>query len=271
MSQSMVSYANAPRLMAAAVALVAALLVAPLTGATSAQAAEVKLVVANGMQPVLEELRPRFERASGHTLKLLFVTGGSVPKRATEEDAVDGVVATQAGIDALAKDGRLAPGAVAALARAGISVAVRQGAARPDITSPESFKQALLAARAVTYLDPKDGGASGIHFAKVLERLGIAEAMRPKTRLAPNTGAVGALVATGEAELGVLQYQLLFAVPGIEVVGPLPGDLQSSTVFSAALMSGAAAGDASRALLAFLRSPEAAAVIKAKGLEPAAQ
>ena len=156
------------------------------------------------------------------------------------------------------------------VASTGISVAVRKGTPKPDISSPEAFKRALLAAKSITYLNPADGGASGIHFAKVLDRLGIASEMKAKTVFASKAGAVGPMVANGEAEIGVLQFQLLFSIAGIEIVGPLPGDLQDGTVFSAAIMSGTRDAEASKALISFLRAPEAAAVIKAKGMEPAA-
>ncbi len=136
------------------------------------------------------------------------------------------------------------------------------------ISSPEALRRTLLAAKSITYLNPADGAASGIHFAKVLDRLGIASEMKAKTILAPKIDAVGAWVAGGEAEIGVLQFQLLFSVAGIEVVGPLPGDLQDTTVFAAAIMNGAADSAAARALVDFLRTPEAATVIKTKGMEP---
>ena len=132
------------------------------------------------------------------------------------------------------------------------------------------MKRALLVAKSISYLNPADGGASGIHFAKVLDRLGIAGDVKSKTVFAPKAGAVGALVASGEAEFGVIQYQLLFSIPGIEIIGPLPGDLQDTTIFSGAIMGRATDREASRALINFLRSSEAVAVIKAKGMEPGA-
>ena len=132
----------------------------------------------------------------------------------------------------------------------------------------EAFKRTLLAAKSITYLNPADGGASGIHFAKVLDQLGIAAEMKPKTVFAPKASALGGMVANGEAEIGVLQFQLLFSVPGIEVIGPLPGDLQSTTIFSAAVVSSSKDVQAGQTLINFLRSPEAASVIKAKGMEP---
>ena len=150
-------------------------------------------------------------------------------------------------------------------------MAIREGAARPDITSPEALRRTLLAAKSITYLNPADGGASGIHFAKVLDRLGIANEMKPKTVLAPKAAAVGAGVANGEAEIGVIQYQLLFSVPGVQIIGPLPGDLQDTTVFSGAILSATNDLAAAQARISFLRTPEAVAAIKAKGMESGAR
>jgi molybdate transport system substrate-binding protein len=226
-----------------------------------AEAAELKVLSAIGMQSVMEDLGPKFERASGHKLVMAFATGGATVKRARDGEPADGLV----------KDGQVAADTVTALATTGISVAVRKGAANPDISSPEALKRALLAVKSLTYLNPTDGGASGIHFAKVLDRLGIANEMKPKTIFAPKAAAVGPLVANGEAEIGVIQYQLLFSVPGIEVIGPLPGELQDTTIFSGAIMRGTTAREASSALINFLRSPEAITVIKAKGMEPSAR
>lgn len=234
-----------------------------------AQAAEIRILCANGMQAVMEDLVPRFERASGHRVSIMFATGGAATKRASDGEAVDIVIAPQPGIDTLIKAGKVPAGNVAALASAGISVAVRKGSARPDISSPEALKRALLAAKSIAYLDPKDGGASGVHFAEVLDRLAIADVVKAKTIFARKADAVGAMVAKGEVELGVLQYQLLFSVPGIEIIGPLPGELQNATVFSAAIMAGAQDADASQALTVYMRTPEAMAVIREKGMEPA--
>jgi molybdate transport system substrate-binding protein len=235
----------------------------------TAESAEVKVLCANGMQTVMEELAPKFERAAGHKLAITFATGGATVKRAQGGEPADVVIAPQPGIGILVKDGKAAADNATAIASTGISVAVRKGTPKPDISSPEALKRALLAAKSITYLNPADGGASGIHFAKMLDRLGIANEMKSKTVLAPKAGAVGALVANGEAELGVIQYQLLFSIPGIEIVGPLPGDLQQTTVFSAAIMVDAKEAEAGKTLLKFLLAPEAAAVIRAKGMDPA--
>ena len=236
----------------------------------AAESAELKVLCANGMQTVIEDLAPKFERATAHKLAITFATGGATIKRARDGEAADVVIAIREGIDGLVKASKAVAGTAARLASTGISIAVRKGAPKPDISSPEALKRTLLTAKSVTYLNPADGGASGIHFAKVLDRLGIASEMKSKTVFAPKAAAVGALVANGEAEIGVLQFQLLYSVPGIDIVGPLPGDLQSTTVFSAAIMANSTNAEASKALINFLRTPEAAAVTKAKGMESAA-
>ncbi len=233
----------------------------------AAESAEVKVLCANGMQTVMEDLAPKFERATGHKLAITFATGGATVKRAQGGEPADVVIAPQPGIGVLVKDGKAAANNATAIASTGISVAVRKGTPKPDISSSEALKRALLAAKSITYLNPADGGASGIHFAKMLDRLGIANEMKSKTVFAPKAGAVGALVANAEAEIGVIQYQLLFSVPGIEIVGPLPGDLQQTTVFSAAIMAGAKEVEAGRTLVNFLLAPEGAAVISAKGMD----
>ena len=236
-----------------------------------AEAAELKVLSAFGMQSVMDDLGPKFERATGHTLAISFATGGATVKRAQDGETADVVIALRQGIDGLVKDGKAIADNVTVLAHSGIVVVVRKGAPTPDISSPDALKRTLLAAQSISYVDPASGGASGIHFAKVLDRLGIANEMQAKTVFPnPKTPAeVGVLVANGEAEIGVHVIQELMSVAGIEIVGPLPGDLQNTIVFAAAIMASAKDAEASKALVNFLRTPEAAVVIKAKGMEPA--
>jgi molybdate transport system substrate-binding protein len=236
-----------------------------------AEAAEIKVLSAFGMQSVLEDLGPKFERATGHKLALTFATGGATVKRVQGGDVFDVVITLRQGIDTLVKDGKAPAGNVTILASAGISVAIRKGAPKPDISSPDALKRTLLAAKSIAYVNPASGGASGIHFAKVLDRLGIANEMKSKTVFPnPQTPAeVGVLVANGEAEIGVHIIQELIPVAGIDIVGPLPGDLQNTIVFAAAVMASAKDPEAAKALVNSLRTPEAAAAIKAKGMEPA--
>jgi molybdate transport system substrate-binding protein len=186
-------------------------------------------------------------------------------------ETVDVVIILREGIDSFVKDGKAAAGNVTVVARTrGLGVAVRKGAPKPDISSPEALKRTLLAAKSIASPNPAGGGASGIHFAKVLDRLGIANEMKPKTVFTGGAGAgVGIMVANGGAEIGVHQFHELIPVAGIELVGPLPGDLNEINVLSAAIMTGAKDAGASKALVNFLRTPEAVTVIKAKGMEPA--
>jgi len=243
-----------------------------LVGGIAAEAAEIKVLSTNAMKTVMEDLGPKFERATGHKLAITFAGLGVVVLRVQGGETVDVVIISRQGIDSFVKDGKAAAGNVTVVARSrGLGVAVRQGAPKPDISSPEALKHTLLAAKSITYgnPDPVVGGASGIHFAKVLDRLGIANEMKPKTVFTGGAGAgVGILVANGKVEIGVHNIHELIPVAGIEIVGPLPGDLQATVVFSAAIMGSAKDAAAAKALIDFLRTPEAEAVIKAKGMEP---
>jgi molybdate transport system substrate-binding protein len=233
-----------------------------------AEAAELKVLSATAMQAVMEELGPKFERATGHKLAITFASLGRAVKRVQEGETADVVVIPRQGIDSFVKDGKTSARNATVVASSGIGVAVRRDAPKPDISSPEALKNTLLAAKSIAYTKPEVGGASGIHFAKVLDRLGIANEMKAKT-VFPETHLVGVLVANGEAEIAVQLFHELIQVAGIEIVGPLPGDLQDTTVFAAAIMVGATDIAAAKALVDFLRTPESAKVIKAKGMEPA--
>jgi ABC-type molybdate transport system, periplasmic component len=170
------------------------------------------------------------------------------------------------------KDGKAAANNVTVVARSrGLAVVIRKGAPKPDISSPEALKRTLLAAKSITYRTQAGGGQSSDNFAKVLDRLGIVNEVTQKSVYYPGgAGAgVGALVAKGEAEIGVHFYQEFLPVAGIEIVGPLPGDLQEISVLSVAIMNDARNAGASKALVDFLRTPESAQIINAKGLEPA--
>jgi len=235
----------------------------------AAEAAEIKVLSAAGFRYVMTDLGPKFERATGHKLAITFAGLGASVKRVQDGETFDVVIIPRQGIDDFVRDGKAAAGDVTVVARSGFGVAVRKGAPIPDISSPEALKRTLLAAKSITYGNPAQGGPDGIHFAKVLSRLGIANEMKSKTVFPKTAGLVGVLVANGEAELGVQQIQNLISVAGIELVGPLPGDLQGTVVFAAAIMGSARDAAASKALVNFLRTPEAATVIKAKGLEPA--
>jgi molybdate transport system substrate-binding protein len=180
-------------------------------------------------------------------------------------EAADVVVMSDTAIDQLIGQGRLAAGSRVDIARTGIGVAVREGAAKPDISTPEAFKQALLAARSIAYVDPASGGTSGIYFATVLQRLGITDAVKDKTILRPG-GFVAELVARGEAELAVHQISEIIPVKGAVLVGPLPRELQKVTVYSAAVPARVTAEPA-RAFIELLARPAFKAKLAAAGLD----
>jgi molybdate transport system substrate-binding protein len=240
-----------------------------ISGGSAASAAEIKVLSANAMQSIMEDLRPKFEQASGHKLAITFATLGEHVKRVQAGETADVTIIPYPGIETSVKDGKVAPGNVTAVARSSMGVAIRKGAAKQDISSPEALKQTLLAAKSITYSNPTRGGTSGPHLKRVFERLGIADEMNAKTVFLPGGGLVGELVAKGQAEIAIHEFQQLIQVSDIEIIGPLPGDLQNTVVFAAAIMGGAKDAEASKALINFLRTPEAAAVIKAKGMEPA--
>jgi molybdate transport system substrate-binding protein len=233
-------------------------------------AAEIKVLCTTALFTAMEELAPKFEQASGHKLVMTFANAASLAQRVGGGEAADVAIVTGAGVDDLIKQGRMAPGSRADIARSGVGIAVRAGAPKPDISTPEAVKRALIAAKSIAASSPTGGGASGAHFAAVLTRLGITDQVKSKIKYAAGGpgGLVGTLVAKGEAEIGVQQIPELIAAPGAELVGPLPGDLQSLTQFSAGIPVNAKEKGAATALVKFLATPAAVAVIKAKGLEP---
>jgi molybdate transport system substrate-binding protein len=220
-----------------------------------------------GVRSAAELLFAQFDQASGHTLAVTWGTAPMLVKRIEDGDTADIVVLSRAGIDALNKLGKIASGTDTTLASSGVGIAVKAGAPKPDISTPEALKRTLLAAKSIAYSEPSAGGASGVYFAKLLERMGIAEEMKPKTKYPPPGGFSANLLMTGEAELAVQQKPELLHVAGVEIVGLLPGDLNVITAFAAAIMTGGKNADAAAAMIKMLQSPEAAAVFRSKGLD----
>ena len=243
--------------MAAAAAGIALMLTAG-----GASAAEITLLCSNALKSVLEELGPQFEKASGHTLKIEYGSTGPLKAQIEKGQAFDVAILGVDATDDLIKRGKLAAGTRADIARSGIGVAVRKGAAKPDLGTTQAFKQALLKAPTIAY---SDGGLTGIYLKSLLERLGIAEEVKSKIRL----GRGAEMVGEGKAEIGLTQISEILPVAGAELAGPLPPEIQLYTVFPAAIGAAAMHAEAAQALLKFLTSPDAAKVLKAKGLEPA--
>jgi molybdate transport system substrate-binding protein len=233
-----------------------------------AAGAEIKVLTAGAFKQVLLALVPDFERTSGHKVTIDNDTVGALTKRIEAGEAFDLAVLTPKAVDDLAKEGKFAAGSRANLARVGVGVVVKDGTPKPDIGSVAAFKQALLAAKSVAYIDPAAGGSSGIYVAGLLDKLGIAADVKPKAKLIPG-GAVAEHVAKGEAELGIHQISEILPVKGVTLVGPLPAEIQNYTVYAAGVGAHAKESDAAKALLKTLTSPAAAEVLKSKGMEPA--
>jgi molybdate transport system substrate-binding protein len=231
--------------------------------------ADLKVYSTIGVRSAAEDLFSQFEAASGHRLAVTWGTAPMLVKRIEGGETADVLILSRAGLDTLSQQGKVLPGSETPLASSGVGIAVKAGAPKPDISTPEALKQTLLNAKSISYTEPSAGGASGVYFAKLLERMGIAEEMRPKTKYPPAGGFSATLLISGEAELAVQQKPELLHVAGVEVIGFLPGDLNLITAFVAGLMPDCQHTEHGKALIASLRTPQAAAAFHAKGLEPA--
>jgi molybdate transport system substrate-binding protein len=249
-----------------ALAIIIMLLVT--TGA--ARTAEIDAFISTAIKAATDELLPPFERASGHSIRASYAPSGALIPRFDRGEPVDVFLTDAPAIDALIKQGKIAGGRTD-LARTGIGIAVRKGAAKPDVSSPEALKRALLAAKTVGHAAPAGGSITAAHIQGVFQRLGIAALMTPKVKLAaggPN-GRVSVLVSSGEAEIGLQQVSELMSNPEVEVIGMLPAELQLTTIYSAGVTTSAREAEAAKALIRALTAPSAAPAYKAVGLDPA--
>lgn len=245
---------------------VALLFLSSLVASACGQAAEIKVMTAGAFKPVVMATAGAFEAQSGHKLVVENDTAGALLKRISEGEAFDVAILTPAAVKELTEKGRIAPGSAANLARTSVGVAVKQGAPLPDIATVAAFKAALIAATKVAYIDPAAGGSSGIYFSRLLETMGIADAVRAKAVLVPG-GLVAQRLVTGEADLAIHQISEILAVKGAVLVGPLPAEIQSYTVYTGGLSAAAKEAGAARSFLAFLRSDTARRVLSDKGME----
>src|SRR6476619_2364139 len=249
----------------------------PLTGAASVlglalvlspsanvQAAELKLLAGGAMSDVWADIKPQFEQASGHKLEIFLGTTPNLIKEATSGKPFDvGVVPVEVMQDASAR-AKFVAGPTIDIAHVGLGVAVRAGAKKPEIGNADALKATLLKAQSIASIPES---ATGYSFARVFDRLGITEPMKAKMKAQPNPAQVVAVVAKGEVELGIFLINVLTA-PGLDVVGPFPEELQENVVFTAAVASGSKEAVAARALIEYLKGPEAVAIIKSKGMNP---
>jgi molybdate transport system substrate-binding protein len=221
------------------------------------------------VQPAVEVLLPAFEKDTRIRPTIEWNTAPALVKRLQAGETADVVILNRATMDTMQLDGRILAGSEVTLASSPASIAVKAGAPRPDISTAEALKRTLLAARAISYSNPTAGGASGIHFARVIEQMGIADAINAKNRFPPAGGLTARFLPTGEVELAIQQTPELKQVAGIEIVGPLPAPYQLVTVFIAGIEKASAKAKEARTFLDFLRTPAAAAVFREKGLDPA--
>jgi molybdate transport system substrate-binding protein len=228
-----------------------------------AHAAELRVLAGGSMTGPLNQLGPEFERATGHKLTIHFDSTPNLIKLATSAPFDLGVVPVDVFKNAEAK-ARFAAGPTTDIARVGYGVAVRAGTSKPDVSTADALKRTLLEAQSITFLP---ASAAGAYVSSVFDRLGINEAMKAKTKPQTAPPEIAKAVANGDAELGVFLINVLIA-PGVELAGPFPADLQQELVFTAAVAADSKEAEAAKAFIAFLKTPAAASVIKARGMEP---
>jgi molybdate transport system substrate-binding protein len=244
----------------------AALGVLLLSGA-AAHAADIKVLTSVALTSALNEVVPTFEKKTGNKVTVDYGLAADMKKRILDGERADVIILTRGMMEDLAKQNKIAADSIANVAGTPVAVAARAGAAKPDIGSVAAFKQALLAAKSISYADPAKGGLSGVVAAKAIERLGIADQMKAKTILVAGAQSPD-LVAKGEAELGIAQASEIVPVAGTQLVGPLPGELATMTLFTGGVGAESQSAAAAKALIEFLRGPDAAPSFKAKGFEP---
>lgn len=228
------------------------------------QAAELQILAGGAMTGPLMELAAQFERASGHKLVFRFGTTPELIKLATTGGPFDlGIVPREVLKDAAAQ-AQFASGPTTDIARVGLGVAVRSGAPKPDISTPDTLKQTLLKAQSIATIP---ASAAGAQVMKVFESLGISEAMKAKTKIQPGPAQIVEVVAKGQAELGVFLLNVLKA-PGLDIAGPFPAELQQEIVFTAAVAVNTKEAEAAKAFISYLKTPAAVALIEAKGMNP---
>lgn len=237
---------------------------AALIGITPARADEIKVMAVNALKEPLAELAAGFEKSSGH--KVIFLWGGTeaLTKRVAAGEAADIVVIAAPNIDRLIAEGKLAAGSRADIAKSGVGVAVRSGLPKPDVSSAEAVKRAVLEAKSVAY----STGPSGFYLAELFNRMGVSEQIKDKVKQPPSGAQVGELLARGEADLGFQQVSELMHVKGIDYLGPLPPEIQHTTVYSAGVHGAVPPSEAAKALVKALTSPAAAPALRKVGMEP---
>jgi molybdate transport system substrate-binding protein len=243
---------------------VATALAVILTLNLSCAAEELSVFASNAVKEACIELVPRYEKVSGHKVKTIWGGTVDITRRIADGEVFDIVILPASSIDQLIRQGRLASGNRVDFVRSGIGVAIRPGAPRPDISSGESLKTALLKAKSIVL----SAGPSGGYLSGLFKRMGIADTIKTKTKQLMPGQSVGEALAHGEGDIGFTQVSEFLAVKGIDYIGPLPADIQQITVFSMGLHTHAPSADAAKALINFLTAPDAVPAIRRSGMEP---
>jgi molybdate transport system substrate-binding protein len=256
-----------PRIAIAALALMAAM-----HSGRTADAAEVRVLASGSLKAALSQLLPDFEKSSGNTARIEYGPAGAIAGRIEKNDAADVVIVSRSQLEKLASNGKVVQGSFVNIAGIALGVAVQKGASKPDISNVEAFKRALLSARSIGYRDPITGSTSGTYTAGMLERLGMAQDLKPKLVLDRTEGDapenVFQAVAKGEVEMQIGQITEIAIAPGVDLAGPLPAEIQNTTLMAAGITTTSKVPDEARALIGAISSPSAAAVLKARGFQP---
>ena len=231
---------------------------------TMAKAAEITVLSTQATEKSYGELIPQFEKASGHTVKISYTGTLDAKKRIAAGEFFDVLIMASPEIDAFIATGTLAPGSRVDLAKSGVGIGVKAGAPKPDISTPDALKKSLLAAKSIGY----STGPSGNYVLGLFDRMGIADQLKPKLKQTPTGVFVGTITASGEVEIGIQQVSEMSQYPGVDYVGPLPGDTQKMTIFTIGLAANAKQPEAAKALVKFTTSPSAAEAYKKRGMEP---
>jgi molybdate transport system substrate-binding protein len=230
-----------------------------------AQSAEIKVLASGAIKEAAIELFPQFEKVSANKVAVTWAGTTAIMERMAAGETYDLVMMSSSELEQLIKQGKIVSGSRVDLAKSGIGIAVRTGAPRPDVSTPDALKKALLAAKTVGYTS----GPSGVYMGQLVERMGIVAEVKAKFRSVPSGGTIGTVIAKGDCEIGFQQVSELVHIPGIDYIGPLPAEVQRVTTFSCGFQTGAAQPDAAKALIAYLTTAAARTVMQKHGLETA--
>jgi molybdate transport system substrate-binding protein len=231
---------------------------------TLTDAAEIKVLSTQATEEAYRELVPQFEKATGHKVTTVFTGTLGAQKRLADGENYDMIIMSAPSIDAQIKAGKVVAGSRVDIAKSGVGVGVPKGASKPDISTTEALKKSLLAAKSIGY----STGPSGVYMISLFEKLGLADQVKDRLKQTPTGVFVGTIIASREVEIGFQQVSELSNFPGVDYVGPLPADVQNTTVFSSGMIVDAKEVEAAKALVKFLTSPDAGSAFKKRGMEP---